>query len=289
VRGPFFAVDVGGSAVKSALVVDGKAERSSREPVASDLGELVRQVVRLREAAGAPAWGLCTAGLVDEERGTVRYAANLGLEDAPIVELLAAEGPAPIVFVNDLVAATVGESGGETLALLQVGTGIGARCASEGRVLPSATGRAGELGHLRFRAGGVSCPCGNRGCAEAYGAWAGIVGRYARAGRRPPPAAGLLREAESDDWAQEVLDDALEAIGFAASALVAACDPGTLRVGGGVAGGLGRDAPGGDPLRARRARAAGPRGGHRGRGREARRLGRAARPRGAGYALRSVR
>jgi predicted NBD/HSP70 family sugar kinase len=32
-----------------------------------------------------------------------------------------------------------------------------------------------------------------------------------------------------------VLDDALEAVGFAASALVAACDPGTLRVGGGVA------------------------------------------------------
>ena len=33
--------------------------------------------------------------------------------------------------------------------------------------------------------------------------------------------------------------DALEAIAFAAAALVAACDPGTLRVGGGVAAALG--------------------------------------------------
>jgi glucokinase len=235
VREPFFAIDVGGSAVKSALVVEGKAKRPSREPVAGDLDELVRQLVRLREAADAPAWGVSMAGLVDEERGIVRHAANLGLHDAPILELLAAEGPAPVVFVNDLVAATVGEAEGKTLALLQVGTGIGARCASQGRVLPSATGRAGELGHLRFRPGGLPCRCGNRGCAEAYGAWAGIEERYARVGRQPPPAAGLLREAQADDWAREVLDDALEAVGFAASALVAVCDPGTVRVGGGLA------------------------------------------------------
>jgi predicted NBD/HSP70 family sugar kinase len=36
-----------------------------------------------------------------------------------------------------------------------------------------------------------------------------------------------------------VLDDALDALGFAAAALVAVCDPGTLRVGGGVAAALG--------------------------------------------------
>ena len=45
----------------------------------------------------------------------------------------------------------------------------------------------------------------------------------------------VLRDAETDPWARELLDEALEAIGFAAAALVAVCDPGTLRVGGGVA------------------------------------------------------
>ena len=45
----------------------------------------------------------------------------------------------------------------------------------------------------------------------------------------------LFAAAEDDQWAREVLDDALDAIGFAASALVATCDPGTLRVGGGLA------------------------------------------------------
>jgi glucokinase len=233
--GAFFAIDVGGSSVKSALVIDGTVEQPSREPVAQDLDGLLRQIVRLCEAAGAPAWGLCIAGLVDPELGTVRYSANLGLHDAPIVELLEAELPSPKVFANDLVASTVGEADGHTLALLQIGTGIAARCAVEGMVPPSATGHAGEVGHLRFRAGGRPGRCGNRGCAEAYGAWGGIADRYAEAERPASTPAELLREAQTDEWARQVLADALEAIGFAAAALVAACDPGTVRVGGGVA------------------------------------------------------
>ena len=45
----------------------------------------------------------------------------------------------------------------------------------------------------------------------------------------------MLGEAETDPWARELLDEALAAIGFAAAALVSVCDPGILRVGGGVA------------------------------------------------------
>jgi glucokinase len=233
--GAFFAIDVGGSSVKSALVVDGKVEQASREPVARGLDGLVAQIVRLCKDAGAPAWGLCIAGLLDLERGIVRYAANLGLHDAPLVTRLEAELPSPRVFANDLVAATVGEAAGGTLALLQVGTGIGARCAVNGRVPASATGHPGEVGHLRLRDGGLPCRCGNAGCAEAYGAWGGITARYASVGRPKPTPEAVLEEAKTDDWAREVLADALEAIGFSAAALVAACDPGVLRLGGGVA------------------------------------------------------
>jgi predicted NBD/HSP70 family sugar kinase len=190
----FLAVDVGGTSVKSGFVVDGRVEELAREPVASDLDGLVAQLERL--AAGADDWGLCVPGLVED--GTVRYAVNLPLRDTSLPELLT---PRPRAFVNDLVAATVGEAAGGTLALLQVGTGIAARLAVDGRVLPG-----GEIGHLRFRDDGPLCRCGNRGCVEAY-----------------------RREAGN------ATEDALEAIGFAAAALVAAWDPGTLRLGGGVA------------------------------------------------------
>jgi glucokinase len=231
----FLAVDVGGSSVKSGFVDTHGVAEQRREPVAGDLDGLVRQLVRVHGEAGADAWGVSIAGLVDADRGVVRYATNLPLRDAPLVELLAAEAPAPCVFANDLVAATVGEAGGGTLALLQAGTGIAGRFAVNGRVPGSASAHAGEVGHLRFRPGGLPCRCGRLGCAEAYGAWGGILDRHAAAGRSRPTPASLLAAAAEDEWARWVLDDALAAIGFAASALVASWDPATLRVGGGLA------------------------------------------------------
>jgi glucokinase len=220
--GPFFAVDVGASWVKSGHVAGGRAGEVAREPVATGLDALVAQIARLRDAAGIETWGLCVAGLVDAQSGTLRYSANLDIRDAPLVELLAATGPAPAVFANDLDAAATGEAGGGTLALLQVGTGIAGRYVVDGQVVPSASGQGGEVGHLRFREGGVACSCGNRGCAEAYGSWGGITRRYT--GTTEPAA--LPAEAAAE---------AHEAIGFAAAALVATCDPGTLRIGGGLA------------------------------------------------------
>jgi len=226
---PFLAVDVGGSSVKHALVVDGRLEAHAREPVAPELDGLVAQLRRIHDERAASAWGLCIAGLVDTDRGVVRYASNLPLRETPLLEVL----PAAAVFANDLVAATVGEAEGGTLALLQAGTGIAGRCAIAGRV--DARPYAGEVGHLRFRKDGLRCRCGQLGCAESYGAWGGILDRHAAAGRPEPTPDSLFAEAENDEWAREVLDDALEAIGFASAALVAACDPGTLRVGGGLA------------------------------------------------------
>jgi glucokinase len=222
----FFAVDVGGSSVKSALVVDGAVESVAREPIAPGLDGLLAQLAALHP--GTPAWGLCLPGQVSD--GRVRGAVNLGLDDEPLVELLAAELAPPTVFANDLVAATTGEAAGGTMALLQIGTGIAGRFAVDGVVVPSATGLAGEVGHLTFRPNGRVCTCGRNGCVEAYGGWSGIAARCEELGH-----AASAEEVLEAGWAEEIRADALEAIGFAAAALVTAHDPGTLRLGGGVA------------------------------------------------------
>jgi len=232
---PFLTVDVGGSSVKSAVVVGGEVTGFSREPVAAGLEGLVAQLARLYGDSGL-AWGLCLPGIIDTSTGTVRHAANLGLQGVSFLDALEGELPRPLVFQNDLVAATVGEASGGTLALLQLGTGIAARCAVAGVVPASAGGRAGEVGHMRFRDDGLPCACGHNGCVEAYAGWGGIKRRYEEAGRREIASpADVLRNAETDPWARELLDEAFEAIGFAAAVLVSAWDPGTLRLGGGVA------------------------------------------------------
>jgi glucokinase len=231
---PFLTVDVGGSSVKSAVVVGGEVTGFSREPVAAGLEGLVAQLVRLYGDSGL-AWGLCLPGIIDTRTGMVHHAANLGLQDVSFLDALERELPRPLVFENDLVAATVGEASGGTLALLQLGTGIAARCAVAGVVPASAGGRAGEVGHMSFRDDGRPCSCGHDGCVEAYAGWGCIKRRYEDAGREIASPADVLREAETDPWARELLDEAFEAIGFAAAILVSAWDPGTLRLGGGVA------------------------------------------------------
>jgi glucokinase len=208
-----FAVDVGASWVKSGLVADGRVEEFAKEPVAQGLDSLVEQLDRL---SAGQRWGLCVAGLVDRPAGILRYSANLGLRDAPLVQLLETE---PVVFANDLDAAAVGEAAGGTLALLQVGTGIAGRYVVDGDLPPSATGLAGEVGHLRFRDDGLPCSCGRNGCAEAYGSWGALA----------------VQAAEPNQLPAKIVAEAHEAIGFAAAALVATCDPGTLRIGGGLA------------------------------------------------------
>lgn len=231
---PFLAVDVGGSSVKSAVIFDGEVTRFSKEPVAGGLDALVAQLSRLYGGSGLD-WGLCLPGLIDARTGTVHYSANLGLREVAFLDELESVLPRPLVFENDLVAASVGEAAGGTLALIQLGTGIAARCAVDGAVPASAGGRAGEVGHLRFRDDGLPCSCGRTGCVEAYAGWGSIRRRYEESGREITSPADVLGAAETDAWVRELLSEALDAIGFAAAVLVSTWDPGTLRLGGGVA------------------------------------------------------
>src|SRR5215218_10343558 len=114
-NGRFLAVDIGGSRIKSALVINGDALEYAPKPVARDLAGLLHEISETykRAASGEELqWGLCMPGLLDAAAGTVRYSANLGLRDVPVVQLLSKRKvPRPCVFVNDLVASAVGEAG----------------------------------------------------------------------------------------------------------------------------------------------------------------------------------
>ena len=165
-------------------------------------------------------WGLCVAGLVDRSAGVLRYSSTSACGTR---RSWSSSRPSRVVFANDLDAAAVGEADGGTLALLQVGTGIAGRFVVDGDDAPVGhRPSAGEVGHLRFRDDGLPCSLRSAsGCAEAYGSWG------------PRPA--LPAAAEPSDLPPDVVAEAHQAIGFAAAALVATSDPGTLRIGGGLA------------------------------------------------------
>lgn len=237
--GRFLVVDVGGTYIKWAVAENELLGDVHRAPTERKTpGRLFEQLGSLHaDTAGTEPlpWALCVAGLVDTTRDRVVSAANLPLRDEPILDRLAAVGARPQLVANDVEAAAAGEAAGGTLALLQVGTGVAGRIVVEGAVLSGVHGYGGEVGHLNFVPGGRECACGRFGCVEAYAGMAGLRREYEKLARPAPSPRQLLADADTDEAAARLVEEALGAIAFAAAALVTACDPGTLRLGGGVA------------------------------------------------------
>jgi glucokinase len=233
----FLVVDVGGTDVKWALARDGQLGDVERVPTRRETPQaLVDQLGRLHVEAAAGAalpWAVCIAGVVSAG-GSVR-SGNLGLHDEPLLDRLAEVTERPRLLVNDAAAAAAGEAAGGTLALVQIGSGLAGRIVLDGEVVSGVNGLAGEVGHVVFVPGGRRCRCGRAGCVEAYAGLAALRERYAELGRPAPSARQLLLDAAADADAAAVLDDAVAAVAFAAAVVVSASDPGTLRLGGGVA------------------------------------------------------
>jgi glucokinase len=236
------AFDIGGTHIKWGLVAGGSVTCRGRTDTPRGGAErLLAALVALHDrAAGSEPpeqVGLAVAGRVDPATGIVRRMSALGIADWDIAGALAAARPQTgraAVVVNDLTAACAGEAAGEeTLAVLAFGTGVSAKMAVRGRLLTGAAGLAGEIGHQTFRKGGRRCGCGRRGCVEAYAGWGGLRRAMQRSGLAGGPAA-LAARAVDDSTARRLLDQALEAAGFAAATVVSALDPGVLRIGGGL-------------------------------------------------------
>lgn len=69
------------------------------------------------------------------------------------------------------------EASNETMAVLNIGTGVGAGIIYEGRLYRGGNNSAGEWGHTTMVLDGDQCRCGCRGCLEAYIGAPGIIRR----------------------------------------------------------------------------------------------------------------
>jgi glucokinase len=249
-------VDVGGTKLVAAtLTAEGEiVERRRLETPARDADRLVRTlrdlIVELA-GDGLPV-GIGVAGMVDPA-GRVRYGPNIGVRDLHLAERLRDVAGAEVTVVNDANAAALGEQragagrGRDSLVLFTLGTGVGGGIVLGGRLQEGAHGFAGEVGHLIVEDGGRPCPCGNRGCIEAYASGTAI-GLAARDRLVDPRAATVLREdlelsgrsvtdaaIAGDALAQSVLVDVGRWLGVAAAGLVNVLDPEVVLLGGGAA------------------------------------------------------
>jgi glucokinase len=203
--------------------------------------------------------GVGSPGSVDDKAGTVAGAMNLS-EWAGTFNLrrpLEKEfGGAPVALGNDVDLATDAEfeigAAKQYDSLLGVfwGTGVGGGLILDGKPW---VGRktAGEIGHMVVRLNGAHCPCGRRGCMEAY---AGRGAMEARARKRVNQgektslfkimeergrdrlSSGIWERAlaRDDHMAIDLLEEAVEALGAGVASAVNLLDPEAVVIGGGL-------------------------------------------------------
>jgi glucokinase len=263
-------IDLGGTKIQAAVVDDRHAVLGeARVPtpttggpadVAAAMVEAMRAAL---DAAGAEetaldAIGVGSPGVIDEAAGTVTSARNLpGWQGMfPLADALERQLGAPVALGNDVNVATDAEfelgAASEFRSLLGVfwGTGVGGGIVLDGRPW-TGRGAAAEIGHVVVEIGGARCPCGRRGCMEAYagrGAMEQRARKLADEGRktvlfkimeergRPRLTSGVWKRAleRDDDLAHELIDRAVRALGAGVASAVNVLDVEAVVIGGGL-------------------------------------------------------
>jgi predicted NBD/HSP70 family sugar kinase len=144
--------------------------------LATALLKLRRQLGDTQQVLGI---GVGLPGGVNEARGVLHFAPNLGWRDVPVGELLAEKlqgtllDGVPLFLQNEADVAALGEMefnpspASDPLLYVSINQGLGAGVIVGDRLLTGSRGFAGEVGHMVLQLNGPRCSCGRRGCAEA--------------------------------------------------------------------------------------------------------------------------
>ncbi len=263
-------IDLGGTKIQTAILdAAGEVHGEARRPTPTSGGPrdvADEMAAALRDAAGQagvePAdlagVGVGSPGDADEKTGVVSGARNLPGWDGSfaLADALKKELGTEIRVGNDVQVATEAEfhlgAGREFQSLIGVfwGTGVGGGLVLDGKPWLG-RGAAGEIGHVVVKRGGAKCPCGRKGCMEAY---AGRLAMEAEARRqheeghktdlfklmekhgKPRLTSGIWERAldHGDPMAEQLIDRAIEMLGTGIASAVNLIDPEAIVIGGGL-------------------------------------------------------
>jgi glucokinase len=274
-------IDLGGTKIQ-AVVVDeaGDVEGEERVPtptaggppdVAAAMADAVRAAATAAgvETAELEGVGVGSPGIIDTRRGIVTSARNLPDWESSfqLAGALSESLGTRVRIENDVQVATDAEfnlgAGRAYRSILGVfwGTGVGGGIILKGKPWLG-RGGAGEIGHVVVKLGGARCPCGRRGCMEAYAGRKALEERARRRvekgvktdlfkimekrGRDRLTSGVWARALEHDDkLAHKLIDQAVEALGAGVASALNVLDVEAVIIGGGLGLRLG------EPYRAR--------------------------------------
>jgi len=264
----FIGIDLGGTNIHAGIVNKNHEVlcrrfvptlvEEGRDPVIERLFTVIQELKGQYPPESIQGIGIGAAGIIDIERGVIVTSPNFpGWQDVPLRDIISRRFNIPTILDNDANAAVFGEhwagagQGCSSMIGLTLGTGVGGGIILDGRLWHGHQGMAGEIGHMTIVPDGLQCPCGNRGCLEAYVSATGIVRRtIARLGDRSAQglfaAAGIEKPGEltaahvhraalgGDDMARDILRETGVYLGIAIGNLINILDTELFIIGGGA-------------------------------------------------------
>lgn len=268
-------VDLGGTKIQTVIVDrDGTVMGQCRLPTPQDRGPagVLDAIVESVRAACADAGaaqsdllgvGVGSPGQIDHDAGTVSHAGNLPdwLGTIEVAAPLRTALGVPIELANDVQVGVMAESrlgaGRPYSSMLGIfcGTGVGGGIVIHDE-LWLGRGAAGEVGHMVVEPDGAPCPCGRKGCLEAYagraameaearrriakGKHSNLIAIMEKKGRtRMSSGVWAKALAKDDHLAVHLVDRAVWALGLAAASAVNLLDVEAVVIGGGLGTRLG--------------------------------------------------
>ena len=178
----YVGIDVGGMSVKGGIVsgqgeiifksvckITDKQVMPALDSVMSKLMEYARLNSIVLEGVG-----IGVPCIFDKKTGVVSYGNNLDFNGINLKDKFIKDYGLNLQIANDAAAAVLGEckfgaaKGYENAVLITIGTGVGCGIVLGGKPISSNSSAVGEFGHTTIQVNGRKCPCGNRGCVEAY-------------------------------------------------------------------------------------------------------------------------
>jgi glucokinase len=263
-------IDLGGTKIQTAIVDSaGKVSGEARRPtptsggpqgVADEMAAALQEAAAQAgiETAALEGVGVGSPGDADEKTGVVSGARNLPDWEGsfPLAETLKGALGCEVRVGNDVQVATEAEfhlgAGREFQSLIGVfwGTGVGGGLVLDGKPWLG-RGAAGEIGHMVVKRGGAKCPCGRRGCMEAYAGRSAMETEARRQHEeghktdlfklmekhgKPRLTSGIWERAidANDHLAEDLIHRAIEALGTGIASAVNLLDPEAVIIGGGL-------------------------------------------------------
>ncbi len=232
---------------------------SAHANAAYDYETMLKLARHLARGHVPQAIGVSFGGPVRASDGVVILSHHVeGWENFPLRAQLENEFQARVLVDNDANVAGLGEvrfGAGQNCAsvfYLTVSTGIGGGWILNGEIHRGAQELAGEIGHMVIEPNGPPCVCGRRGCLEQFASGPAIA-RMARKRLQQERERGEFLRArvandlsritardvndaalQGDVVAQQVMDDAARALGFAIGSAEVLMNPQRVIIGGGV-------------------------------------------------------